>query len=122
MKSFDAVLLIGFGGPEKPEDVVPFLEDVTAGRNIPPERLKLVAKQYEQIGGVSPYNHLTRDQAEALQKILSSRGLKMPVHVGFAHYAPRIADTLVNLARQGKTKIFAIIMAPTGAPLPMTST
>ncbi len=116
MKSFDAVLLIGFGGPEKPEDVVPFLEDVTAGRNIPPERLKLVAKQYEQIGGVSPYNHLTRDQAEALQKILSSRGLKMPVHVGFAHYAPRIADTLVNLARQGKTKIFAIIMAPHRSP------
>ncbi|HJT24633.1 MAG TPA: ferrochelatase [bacterium] len=115
-KSFDAILLIGFGGPEKPEDVVPFLEDVTAGRNIPPERLKLVAKQYEQIGGVSPYNRLTREQAEALQKLLKSRGLDIPVVMGFAHYAPRVADTLTALARQGKTKIFAIIMAPHRSP------
>ena len=116
MKSFDAVLLIGFGGPEKPEDVVPFLEDVTAGRGIPPERLKLVAQQYQQIGGVSPYNRLTREQAEALQKLLASRGLEIPVVVGFAHYTPRVSDTLTALARQGKTKIFAIIMAPHRSP------
>jgi ferrochelatase len=116
LKSFDAVLLIGFGGPEKPEDVLPFLEDVTAGKNIPPERLKLVEQQYQQIGGVSPYNRLTREQAEALQKLLSSRGLEIPVVVGFAHYAPRIADTLTALARQGKTKIFAIVMAPHRSP------
>jgi protoporphyrin/coproporphyrin ferrochelatase len=45
---YDAILLIGFGGPEKPEDVIPFLEDVTKGRGVPPERLKLVAKQYEK--------------------------------------------------------------------------
>ncbi len=114
--NFDAVVLIGFGGPEKPEDVVPFLEDVTAGRGVPPERLKLVAKQYEQIGGVSPYNRLTREQAEALQKLLSSRGLEVPVHVGFAHSSPRIADTLESLARTGKTNVFAIIMAPHRSP------
>jgi ferrochelatase len=113
---FDSVLLIGFGGPERPEDVTTFLEDVTAGKNIPPERLKLVAKQYEQIGGVSPYNRLTREQAGALQKLLSSRGLDIPVEVGFAHSAPRISDTLADLARQGKTKIFAIIMAPHRSP------
>ncbi len=116
LKSFDAVVLIGFGGPEKPEDVVPFLEDVTAGRGVPPERLRLVAKQYEQIGGVSPYNRLTRDQAGALQKLLNSRGLEIPVHLGFAHSNPRIADTLVELSRQGKMNIFAVIMAPHRSP------
>lgn len=115
-KSFDAVLLIGFGGPEKPEDVVPFLEDVTAGRGIPIERLKLVAKQYEKIGGASPYNKLTREQADALQKLLKSRGLDIPVVLGFAHYAPRIADTLIELAKQNKTNVFAIVMAPHRSP------
>jgi protoporphyrin/coproporphyrin ferrochelatase len=114
--SYDAVLLIGFGGPEKPEDVIPFLEDVTAGRNIPPERLKLVAKQYEKIGGISPYNRLTREQGDALQKLLKSRGLDIPVVLGLAHYAPRITDTLTELAKQNKTKVFAIVMAPHRSP------
>lgn len=116
MNKFDAVLLIGFGGPEKPEDVLPFLEDVTAGRNIPPERLKLVAQQYEKIGGVSPYNRLTREQAQALEKLLKARGIEIPVVVGFAHYAPRIKDTLTELTQQVKKNIFAIIMAPHRSP------
>jgi ferrochelatase len=114
--NYDAILLIGFGGPEKPEEVIPFLEDVTRGRNIPPERLKLVAKQYEKIGGVSPYNRLTKEQAQALEKLLKSRGLDIPVHVGFAHAAPRIADTLAELVKQGRERIFAIIMAPHRSP------
>ena len=115
-KTFDAVLLIGFGGPEKPEDVLPFLQDVTAGKNIPPERLEKVAKQYEKIGGVSPFNRLTKEQAQALEKLLKSRGLEIPVHVGFAHAAPRIADTLAELVKQGKENIFAIVMAPHRSP------
>jgi len=116
LKSFDAVLLIGFGGPEKPGDVVPFLQDVTAGRNIPPERLKLVEQQYQQIGGVSPYNRLTGEQAKALQKLLKSRGMDLPVVMGFAHVAPRVADTLTALAKEGKTRIFAVVMAPHRSP------
>ena len=116
MKSFDAVLLIGFGGPEKPEDVLPFLDDVTRRKDIPPERLKKVALQYEKIGGASPYNRLTRDQAQALQNLLKARGLDIPVEVGFAHYAPRIPDTLANLVRQNKTRIFTIVMAPHRSP------
>ncbi len=113
---FDAVLLIGFGGPEKPEDVLPFLQDVTAGKDIPAERLELVAKQYEKIGGASPYNRLTKEQAQALEKLLKSRGLDLPVAVGFSHAWPRIADTLQNLSQAGKTRIFAIIMAPHRCP------
>jgi len=116
LSSFDAVLLIGFGGPEKPEDVVPFLEDVTRGKNIPPERLQLVAKQYEKIGGTSPYNKLTKEQAEALQKLLQARSIDLPVAVGFAHANPRIADVLEKLSREGKTNLFAIVMAPQRSP------
>jgi ferrochelatase len=113
---FDAVLLIGFGGPEKPEDVIPFLEDVTRGRNIPPERLKLVATQYQKIGGSSPYNRLTLEQAQALEKLLKARSMDLPVHIGFAHSSPRIVDTLEQLVSQGKKKIFAIVMAPHRSP------
>jgi ferrochelatase len=114
--SYDAVILIGFGGPEKPEDVAPFLKDVTQGRGIPEERLAKVAKQYEKIGGASPYNRLTHEQAEALELLLRARGLPIPVTVGFAHSNPRIADTLAFLARQGKLNLFAIIMAPHRSP------
>ncbi len=109
---FDSVLLIGFGGPEKPEDVLPFLEDVTRGRNIPHERLEKVVEQYKQIGGFSPYSQLTQFQAACLQKLLKARGMDIPVTVGFAHSSPTISKTLESLSREGKKNIFAIIMAP----------
>ena len=63
MTGVDCVLLIAFGGPEKPEDIRPFLEIVSAGRRIPPERLEEVARHYDLIGGRSPLNELTRKQA-----------------------------------------------------------
>ncbi|HET9869034.1 MAG TPA: ferrochelatase, partial [bacterium] len=113
---YDAVLLIGFGGPERPEDVLPFLRDVTQGKDIPEERLQKVAKQYEQIGGKSPYNHLTHEQAELLEQLLAARGLPIPVLTGFAHAGPRVADSLGFLARQGKLNVFAIVMAPHRSP------
>ncbi len=109
-------MLIGFGGPERPEDVLPFLEDVTRGKNIPPERLQLVAQQYGKIGGSSPYNRLTGEQAQALEKILKARGLDIPVVMGFAHSRPTIAETLSRLSKEGKTKVFAIVMAPHRSP------
>lgn len=113
---YDAVLLIGFGGPEKPEDVGPFMEEITEGRRIPPERLKQVARQYEKFDGVSPYNRLTFEQADTLQRLLKARGLDIPVSVGFAHHAPRVVDALVELPRQGKKRVFAIVMAPFRSP------
>jgi ferrochelatase len=116
LSAIDAVLLIGFGGPERPEDVLPFLEDVTRGKDIPPERLKLVAQQYERIGGVSPYNRLTKDQAAALERLLKARGLDIPVKVGFAHSKPTIFDAMVDLGKQGRSKIFLIVMAPHRSP------
>lgn len=113
---YDAVLLIGFGGPEKPGDVIPFLKDVTEGKDIPSERLKLVALQYDKIGGSSPYNRLTLEQAKALEKLLKARGLDIPVVVGYAHSSPCISDTIAELAQSGKTRIFAIVMAPHRCP------
>ncbi len=113
---YDAVLLIGFGGPEKPQDVIPFLKGVTAGKDIPLERLQLVAQQYEKIGGSSPYNRLTQGQGLALENLLKARGLDIPVVVGFAHSNPLIGDTLQDLAQAGKTRIFAIVMAPHRCP------
>lgn len=109
-------MLIGFGGPEKPEEVRTFLEDVVRGIPVLLERLDKVEKQYERIGGVSPYNRLTTEQAQALEKLLKARGLDIPVVVGFAHSNPRIADTLTALAKKGKTKLFAIVMAPHRSP------
>jgi ferrochelatase len=113
----DAVLLIGYGGPEKPDEVVPFIEDVARGKHIPRERLKQVAKQYEQLGGFSPYNRLTLEQADALEKLLKARGLDLPVQAGFAHSHPSIADALATLSEPDKKNIFVIVMAPHRSPV-----
>ena len=78
MSGVDSVLLIAFGGPEKPEDIRPFLEIVSAGRRIPPERLEEVAHHYELIGGRSPLNELTRRQAEGLRQALAAGRRALP--------------------------------------------
>jgi ferrochelatase len=78
--------------------------------------LEQVAKQYHRIGGVSPYNRFTQEQAHALEKLLKARGLAIPVVLGFAHSKPHISDTLTALARLDKTNLFAIIMAPHRSP------
>jgi ferrochelatase len=93
----NAVFYIGFGGPEKRADILPFLEIVTRGRNIPPERLKEVAHHYEVIGGKSPINEITDRQAFALQEVLED----MPVYVGHRNWEPFILETLEQMAEDG---------------------
>jgi ferrochelatase len=107
----DAVLMIGFGGPEKPEDIRPFLGNVTRGRRIPPARLEEVAHHYEQIGGRSPLNELTFGQARALEETLRKRGSPMPVFVGMRNWHPYLADTIRGMAAAGVTKAVGLIMA-----------
>ena len=75
--AYDAILIVGFGGPEKPADVLPFLENVTRGRNIPRDRLMKVAEQYDRFGGVSPINGQVRDLIAALSPELKSQGNKL---------------------------------------------
>jgi ferrochelatase len=111
MTGCDSVLLIAFGGPEKPEDVRPFLEIVTAGRQIPPERIEDVAHHYEAIGGRSPLNELTRRQAEGLRRLLVREGITTPVYVGMRNWHPFLLETLAEMRDRGHRRALGIILS-----------
>ena len=110
--TFDAVLLIAFGGPTAPADVRPFLDNVTRGRDVTPERLELVVKQYERIGGRSPLNDLTLAQARALERALAAAGHPIRVHVGMRNWRPYLHETLAALAADGVRRVRGIILSP----------
>ena len=111
MTGCDSVLLIAFGGPEKPEDIRPFLEIVTAGRQIPPERIGEVAHHYEAIGGRSPLNELTRRQAEGLRRLLVREGVTTPVYVGMRNWHPFLLETLAEMRDRGHRRALGIILS-----------
>ncbi len=112
MTEFDAVLLIAFGGPERSEDVRPFLEIVAAGRRIAPERLEEVARHYELIGGRSPLNERTRRQAEELGRALAREDGALPVHVGMRNWHPLLHETLADMEVRGHRRALGIILSP----------
>ncbi|MGH7355566.1 MAG: ferrochelatase [Candidatus Rokuibacteriota bacterium] len=113
MSGPDAVLLIAFGGPEKPEDIRPFLEIVTRGRGIPSERLEQVAHHYAQMpGGRSPLNELTRAQARALEETLAEGGHALPVFVGMRNWHPFLHETLAAMASTGVQRAVGVILSP----------
>ena len=107
----DAVLLIAFGGPEKPQDIRPFLEIVTAGRRIPPVRLDEVAHHYEVIGGRSPLNELTARQAEGLREALRRQGHATAVYVGMRNWRPFLHETLAKMRDRGHQRGLGIILS-----------
>ncbi len=111
MSAVDSVLLIAFGGPEKPEEIRPFLRIVAAGRRIPPERLEEVAHHYELIGGRSPLNELTRRQAEGLRRVLKREGIFAPVYVGMRNWHPFFHETLAEMAARGHRRALGIILS-----------
>src|SRR3954453_14109523 len=98
---YDALLLVSFGGPEKPDDVVPFLENVTRGRGIPPERLQEVGEHYFLFGGRSPINAQNRAFIAAVQEAFASAGLAGPVYWGNRNWDPFLADTLRRMKDDG---------------------
>lgn len=102
---YDALLLLSFGGPEGPDDVVPFLENVTRGRGIPKERLKEVGQHYFLFGGVSPINDQNRALLDALRKDFTEHGLGLPVHWGNRNWAPYLTDTLREMVAAGHRRI-----------------
>ena len=107
----DAVLLIAFGGPESMDDVRPFLANVVRGRPIPPERLEEVVHHYERIGGRSPLNERTFEQAAALRAQLGERGPRLPVYVGMRNWRPYLRDTLAEMQRDGVRRALGVILA-----------
>jgi protoporphyrin/coproporphyrin ferrochelatase len=111
MTACDSILLIAFGGPEKPEDIRPFLEIVTAGRRISSERVEDVAHHYEAIGGRSPLNELTRRQADALRRVLGQEGIGLPVYVGMRNWHPFLLETLAEMRDRGHRRALGIILS-----------
>jgi len=108
----DAVLLLAFGGPTRPEEIRPFLANVTRGRAIPADRLEEVARHYETIGGRSPLAELTFRQARKLEEALALTGPALPVHVGMRNWEPYIADTLARMADAGIRRAVGVILSP----------
>ncbi len=98
---YDALLLVSFGGPEKPDDVVPFLENVTRGRGIPRERLEQVGEHYHLFGGRSPLNDLNRAFIDAVEEDFRGNGVDLPVYWGNRNWDPYLADALGQMAKDG---------------------
>jgi len=97
----DAVLLLSFGGPEGPEQVMPFLENVTGGRGIPRERLAAVAEHYLHFGGVSPINGINRALIEQLNAEFAGRGTELPVYFGNRNWQPYVEDAVAAMRDNG---------------------
>jgi len=108
---FDSVLLIAFGGPTRPEEVRPFLANVTRGRPIPPERLEAVAHHYDLIGGYSPLNELTLGQARGLETELLTARSPFPVFVGMRNWNPFFRETLAAMAERHHRRAVGLILS-----------
>ena len=109
MPAYDAFLLVSFGGPEGPDEVMPFLENVTRGRGIPPERLASVAEHYYAVGGVSPINQQCRDLLAAVRADFSASGLSLPVYWGNRNWTPYLTDTVRAMADDGVRRAVALV-------------
>lgn len=116
MPSFDAVMLIAFGGPESMDEVRPFLRRVLEGRPVSQERFEEVVHHYQVIGGRSPLGTITRQQAAALEAELADAGRALPVAIGMRNSAPFIHDTLETLRARGAERVLGVIMAAHRSP------
>src|SRR5690348_3271286 len=115
MSAYDAFLLVSFGGPEGPADVMPFLENVTRGRRIPRERLAEVAEHYYAVGGVSPINQQCRDLLAAVEKDFAAAGLNLPVYWGNRNWHPMLADTVTAMTAAGVRHALAFVTSAYGS-------
>ena len=109
LNPYDGILLLSFGGPEKPEDVMPFLRIVTAGRGIPDERLTAVAEHYHSFGGKSPINDQNRLLLAALRSELDRRGLPTPLVWGNRNFDPFLVDALRDAHEAGMRRLVTIV-------------
>jgi len=100
-QTYDALLIVSFGGPEGMDEVMPFLENVLRGKNVAPERMRAVASHYERFGGVSPINAQNRTLIAALEKELEKNGPRVPIYYGNRNWYPMLSDTLHTMADDG---------------------
>ncbi len=107
--SYDAVLLVSFGGPDGPDDVLPFLENVLRGRNVPRERMLEVAEHYNHFGGKSPINEQNLAILAALRDELDRRGPHLPVYWGNRNWHPLLTDTIREMADAGVKRAIAFV-------------
>ncbi len=106
---YDALLLLSFGGPEGPDDVMPFLANVTRGRNVPPERLEAVAAHYHHFGGSSPINEQNRALLAAIRAEFEAHGIELPVYWGNRNWTPYVADTVAAMAADGVRRALVFV-------------
>ncbi len=107
--NYDAILVVSFGGPESKEDVIPFLENVLRGRNIPRERMLAVAEHYYHFDGKSPINQQTRELIAALKSELEQHGPELPTYWGNRNWHPMLADTLRQMKQDGIRRALAFV-------------
>lgn len=113
--SHDAILLLSFGGPEGRDEVMPFLENVLRGKNVPPERMREVAAHYEHFGGVSPINEQSRVLLAAVRDELQANGPDLPVYWGNRNWYPFLVDTLREMAGDGIKSALAFVTSAYGS-------
>ncbi|MFV2039051.1 MAG: ferrochelatase [Acidimicrobiales bacterium] len=111
----DSILLVSFGGPDGPADVVPFLEHVTRGRDIAPERLAVVAEHYALFQGISPINGQNRDLLRALRADLEAAHIDLPVYWGNRNWNPLLTDVVSEMVAAGHKRILAIVTSAFGS-------
>jgi len=108
-ESYDAILLVSFGGPEGPEDVMPFLENVLRGKNVPRERMLDVAEHYMHFEGVSPINDQCRELLAAMRQELTGHGINLPVYWGNRNWHPLLTDTVREMSEAGVSRALAFV-------------
>ena len=112
LSNYDALLLVSFGGPEGPDDVIPFLERVLKGRRVPRERMMEVAEHYHHFGGVSPINGQNRALISAMEAALETRSISLPVYWGNRNWHPLLLDTVGRMAADGVRRALAFVTSP----------
>jgi ferrochelatase len=112
---YDALILVSFGGPEGPDDVMPFLRNVVRGRGVPDERLAAVAEHYHHFGGVSPINAQCRELLAALRPELDAAGVDLPLYWGNRNWHPYLSDTVAQMRDAGVHRALAFVTSPFGS-------
>ena len=112
---YDALILVSFGGPEGPDDVMPFLRNVVRGRGVPDERLAAVAEHYHHFDGVSPINAQCRELLAALRPELDAAGIDLPLYWGNRNWDPYLTDTVAQLRDAGVERALAFVTSPFGS-------